>query len=519
MALERLQKIIAAAGIASRRKAEELIQAGLVSVNGATVTELGTKADPETDSIRVQDKLLHGPERHEYVALNKPRGYVTTVSDPEGRPTVMELLRSKARLYPVGRLDFNSEGLLLLTNDGDLAHKLMKAASHIPKTYLVKVAGQPGEDQLRRLRAGVTIAEERDPNRRVRTAPAQIRVIKEADNPWLEVTLHEGRNRQIRKMFEEIGHHVEKIRRVRYGPLELDLPPGESRILTSQEITKLQRATEPQARPQFAGAASSRLGANRRAAGAQFRGRNRESEAQTGEGRGERAIFADRRPGRDAVVRPPREERAERRPRPDSRSERPGRPSQFGTREGKNQAGERPPRRFDRPRREDFRRTDRGERRPKFADRTGTGSREQRPAFSAHPRQDNRGKGPNKFQARPGQDRGPKDGRDGRDDSRPRFADLRSNAGERRPRNFSDKARSGKRPRGPSKFSNRPGQDSQGEPRSERGPRAGGSREGRTSPSRFTPRGRSSGDKRPPNRGRTGGNQAKPNRGSRGGRP
>lgn len=248
MPLERLQKIIAAAGIASRRKAEELIQAGLVSVNGTVITELGSKADPDTDSIRVNSKLLQGPERHEYIALNKPRGYVTTVSDPEGRPTVMELVRSRARLYPIGRLDFNSEGLLLLTNDGSLAHKLMKAASHIPKTYLVKVAGQPAEDQLRRLRTGVSIVEERNPSHRVRTAPAQIRVIKEADNPWLEVTLHEGRNRQIRKMFEEIGHHVEKIRRVRYGPLELDLQPGESRPLTTREVSRLQHATNPEVR-------------------------------------------------------------------------------------------------------------------------------------------------------------------------------------------------------------------------------------------------------------------------------
>jgi 23S rRNA pseudouridine2605 synthase len=252
MALERLQKIIAAAGIASRRKAEELIQQGLVVVNGKTVTELGTKADPDTDSIRVNDKLLKGPERHEYLALNKPRGYVTTVSDPEGRPTVMELVRSKARLYPIGRLDFNSEGLLLFTNDGALAHKLMKAASHIPKTYLVKVAGQPKEQDLRRLRAGVSVAEERDPGKRVRTSPALIRVIKEAENPWLEVTLHEGRNRQIRKMFEEVGHHVEKIRRVRYGPLELDVPPGESRILTAKEVAQLQHAVEPGAQPRFA---------------------------------------------------------------------------------------------------------------------------------------------------------------------------------------------------------------------------------------------------------------------------
>src|SRR5246127_3885908 len=156
----------------------------------------------------------------------------------------MELVRSKARLYPIGRLDFNSEGLLLLTNDGDLAHKLMKAASHIPKTYLVKVAGQPAEDQLRRLRSGVSIAEERNPKRRVRTAPAQIRVIKEADNPWLEVTLHEGRNRQIRKMFEEVGHHVEKIRRVGYGALRLDVPAGELRELTQGEVMALDRAAK-----------------------------------------------------------------------------------------------------------------------------------------------------------------------------------------------------------------------------------------------------------------------------------
>jgi 23S rRNA pseudouridine2605 synthase len=287
MALERLQKIIAAAGIASRRKAEELIQSGVVSVNGTTITELGSKADPQTDSIRVNNKLLKGAERHEYIALNKPRGYVTTVSDPESRPTVMELVRTKARLYPIGRLDFNSEGLLLLTNDGDLAHKLMKAASHIPKTYLVKVAGQPEEEQLRRLRAGVTIAEERDPKRRVRTAPAQIRVIKEADNPWLEVTLHEGRNRQIRKMFEEIGHHVEKIRRVRYGPLELDLAPGESRLLSAKEISLLQRATEPQPRRSFKTERERRPDREFKRLERPFRGREKRREARTDDTRRE----------------------------------------------------------------------------------------------------------------------------------------------------------------------------------------------------------------------------------------
>ena len=142
MPAERLQKIIAAAGIASRRKAEQLITGGLVSVNGQIVTELGSKADPEHDHIRVNGKLLHGAERHVYLLMNKPKGYVTTLRDPEGRPTVMDLLRGVgARVYPVGRLDYASEGLLLLTNDGELANRMMKAASHVPKTYMVKVAG------------------------------------------------------------------------------------------------------------------------------------------------------------------------------------------------------------------------------------------------------------------------------------------------------------------------------------------------------------------------------------------
>jgi len=338
MALERLQKIIAAAGIASRRKAEELIQAGLVSVNGAVITELGSKADPDTDSIRVNSKLLEGPERHEYVALNKPRGYVTTVSDPEGRPTVMELVRSKARLYPIGRLDFNSEGLLLMTNDGSLAHKLMKAASHIPKTYLVKVAGQPGEDQLRRLRAGVSIAEERDPGRRVRTAPAQIRVIKEADNPWLEVTLHEGRNRQIRKMFEEIGHHVEKIRRVRYGPLELDLTPGESRPLSAKEVSSLEQATHPEARRPRTGQGNRGLGEDRRPAKRpEFRSERFRKPVQEREGGEAQSEFSDGRRGEDREQRAQTDGRFPRRDRTRTPS-RPGerfRPAADGKRESR----------------------------------------------------------------------------------------------------------------------------------------------------------------------------------------
>jgi 23S rRNA pseudouridine2605 synthase len=241
MPSERLQKIIAAAGIASRRKAEELISGGHVQVNGQVVTELGTKADPETDHIRVNGKLLHGEQQHVYLLLNKPKGYVTTVSDPENRPTVMQLIHGvKSRVYPIGRLDYASEGLLLLTNDGALANKLMKAASQVPKTYVVKVAGTPSPESLDKLRAGVSIST--DEGRRVRTAPAAIRIVKEGANPWYEVTLIEGRNREIRRMFEKVGHHVEKIKRVKYGPLALDVPPGEFRKLTPKEVDRLRTA-------------------------------------------------------------------------------------------------------------------------------------------------------------------------------------------------------------------------------------------------------------------------------------
>ncbi|MGA8529167.1 MAG: pseudouridine synthase [Acidobacteriaceae bacterium] len=273
---ERLQKIIAAAGIASRRKAEELILAGRVQVNGQTVTTLGAKADPARDHIRVDGKLLQGPERPRYVALNKPKGYVTTASDPEGRPTVMNLVHGGPRLFPVGRLDYSSEGLLLLTNDGELANALTRPAAGVEKTYLVKVSGHPTESDLNQLRHGVMIdrdtqiraqirpprpgkahrpgSEDKSPARssppharvrdRVMTAPARIRLLREADNPWYEMILTEGRNREIRKMFEEIGFHVEKIRRVGYGPLVLDLEPGRSRDLTLDEVAALYRAAQ-----------------------------------------------------------------------------------------------------------------------------------------------------------------------------------------------------------------------------------------------------------------------------------
>ncbi|HYA95507.1 MAG TPA: pseudouridine synthase [Terriglobales bacterium] len=251
MAEERLQKIIAAAGITSRRKAEELITAGLVSVNGQTVTQLGAKADAARDHIRVNGKLLREPERNVYLAVNKPRGYVTSVSDPEGRPTIMDLVRGVgARVYPVGRLDYASEGLVLLTNDGDLAQKLMHASSHVPKTYLVKVAGKPDAAALGRLRAGVSIAIEGKHGRKrlVKIAPARVQLARDAPNPWYEVTLIEGRNRQLRRMFEQVGHHAEKIKRVRYGNLELDVELGKWRALTLSEVQRLKSMASAKAR-------------------------------------------------------------------------------------------------------------------------------------------------------------------------------------------------------------------------------------------------------------------------------
>src|SRR5689334_4124816 len=237
MAEERRQKLISQAGGASRRQAEQMIQEGRVTVNGAVVTELGSKADLEVDHIKVDGRLIHAPKRQVYIALNKPNNTVTTVSDPQGRATVMELLRGlKERVYPVGRLDYHSEGLLLLTNDGEIANAITSAATHIPKTYLVKANGTLTEEQQERFRRGVPISGRR-------TMPAGLKLVREAENPWYEVTLHEGRNQQIRLMFKHFGLLVEKLRRTRVGPIDLGpLKPGQFRHLTDDEVRRLKRA-------------------------------------------------------------------------------------------------------------------------------------------------------------------------------------------------------------------------------------------------------------------------------------
>jgi 23S rRNA pseudouridine2605 synthase len=237
MAEERLQKILSQAGVASRRQAEKIMAEGRVVVNGAVITELGSKADIERDHIKVDGKLIHAPKRQVYVALCKPNNTVTTVSDPEGRATVMDLLHGlKERVYPVGRLDYHSEGLLLLTNDGDLANAIMSAATHLAKTYVVKTNGPLTQDQEQKFRDGVPLSGRR-------TMPAGLKLIRDAANPWYEVRLVEGRNNQIRMMFKHFGRLVEKLRRVKIGPIDLGpLKPGEFRHLTMEEVAKLKRA-------------------------------------------------------------------------------------------------------------------------------------------------------------------------------------------------------------------------------------------------------------------------------------
>jgi 23S rRNA pseudouridine2605 synthase len=233
---ERLQKVLAHAGVASRRAAEELITNGRVAVNGEVVRELGRRVTPG-DRIAVDGQPLAGAERLVYLAVNKPIGYVSTAQDPEGRPTIVSLVRRAERVYPVGRLDWDTEGLVLLSNDGALTHRLTHPRYGVEKEYHALVAGYPSHATLRRLIEGVELDDGV-------TAPAQVRRLRQdGQGIWLAITLHEGRNRQVRRMLEVVRHPVKRLRRVRVGPVELgDLPPGRSRDLSAPELAALRRA-------------------------------------------------------------------------------------------------------------------------------------------------------------------------------------------------------------------------------------------------------------------------------------
>src|SRR5690606_23734677 len=245
---ERLQKIIAHAGIASRRKAEELIREGRVTVNGKVVRELGTCADPQRDHIRVDRKLIQ-PEPFEYYLLNKPRGVLSAATDPKNRPLGTDFVKTGRRLYPAGRLDYNSEGLIILTNDGDLT-RLITQAGTLKKFYRVKVKGCPTPVLLRNLEEGVVVEGER-------MSASAVRLLKRGNNAWLEVVLEEGKNRQVRRMFESIGHPVMRLKRTRIGMLSIgELKPGEARRLTKAEVEALRKQAFDQKRK-----ASKRVGA------------------------------------------------------------------------------------------------------------------------------------------------------------------------------------------------------------------------------------------------------------------
>ncbi len=237
---ERLQKLIAQAGIASRRAAEGLITAGEVTVNGEIVTQLGTKADPDKDHIKVRGRLINTKLQNRsnvYILLNKPKGYLSSAADPEGRKLVTDLVRGHGRLHPVGRLDYNTEGLIILTNDGDFTNYVASSRT-IPKVYEVKVKGLPTTVAINKLRRGVILEDG------FKTAPADIIDLKPTEkNGWYEVTLHEGHNQQIRKMFDTIGHSVVKLRRIAIGPIaDKYLAVGASRPLTRDEVDAFRTA-------------------------------------------------------------------------------------------------------------------------------------------------------------------------------------------------------------------------------------------------------------------------------------
>jgi len=235
---ERLQKVLARAGVASRRKSEELIRSGRVKVNGVVVTEMGTRVDPVADRITVDGRAISAPDPFIYIMLHKPRGYISSVRDERGRPTVLSLVSSRQRVYPAGRLDFDSEGLILLTNDGALTQRLTHPRYEHEKEYRVLVQGYPSRGALRTLRQGVVLE---DGQARVDDV-ALLRGSNEES--WLRVIIHEGRNHLVRRMCQAIGHPVLRLIRVRIGPLELGkLSAGKHRHLTGDEVKQLKRMT------------------------------------------------------------------------------------------------------------------------------------------------------------------------------------------------------------------------------------------------------------------------------------
>jgi 23S rRNA pseudouridine2605 synthase len=235
---ERLQKILSRAGVSSRRAAEEIILAGRVAVNGVVVDELGAKADPDHDTLTIDGKRIGADSARVYLVLYKPAGYMTTLKDPQGRPLVTDLLKGiRERVYPVGRLDYNTEGLLLLTNDGEWANALAHPRHEVDKEYHVRVQGPVSPVQIQRLAAGVELEDGM-------TAPALVGVIRESDNnTWLSITIHEGRYRQVRRMCEAVGLSVVRLKRARYGFLGLEgLTVGKYRFLTSSEAARLRQS-------------------------------------------------------------------------------------------------------------------------------------------------------------------------------------------------------------------------------------------------------------------------------------
>ncbi|HEX5646366.1 MAG TPA: pseudouridine synthase [Nitrospira sp.] len=236
----RLQKLIAGTGLSSRRKAEQLIVSGRVTVNGKVVTELGTKVDPACDHVKVDGKHLTAAQPFVYLMLNKPKHVMSTLDDPGGRPTVKDFLRGvSVRVFPVGRLDFDSEGLMLLTNNGDLAQALLHPRYHVPKTYLIKVKGVLTDEEIRELERGVKLEDGM-------TGPAQVKKVSKAEaNSWLEITIREGRKHQVKRMLESVGHPVIRLTRVKMGSLALGrLAPGEFRFLTDREANALRELVE-----------------------------------------------------------------------------------------------------------------------------------------------------------------------------------------------------------------------------------------------------------------------------------